>query len=67
MTVVPTNGRDYKTAKAAKADWYGEKDFMICDMSSPDDGRHINITCTPKGMRIGIRYKRLTMQTFLTT
>lgn len=40
--VEPAYGRDYKSLKAAKADWDAGKDFRINDMSSPDDGRCLN-------------------------
>jgi hypothetical protein len=42
ITCVPSYGRDYKTAKEVKADYAEGKDFTICDMSCPDDGRKIN-------------------------
>lgn len=42
MTVVPAYGRDYKSAKAAKADWIADKDFRICDISSRWDGCYVN-------------------------
>jgi len=30
ITVSPAYGRDYKSAKAAKADWDDGKDFIVC-------------------------------------
>lgn len=42
LHVEPAYGRDYKSAKVAKADWNANKDFRINDMSSPHDGRYIN-------------------------
>jgi hypothetical protein len=33
-TVTPAYGRDYKSAKAAAADWNADKDFILCDISS---------------------------------
>ncbi len=43
MTGTPAYGRDYKTAKAAKADWKAGKDFIIQDFTSPWDGKPCNI------------------------
>jgi len=42
MTLTPAYGRDYKTAKAAKADFHAGKDFIVADISDPDDGRYVN-------------------------
>ena len=66
MTLIPAYGRDYKSVKAVKADWEAGKDFRIADMSSPDDGRYANKDQFAKGTRVGIRYARLTKQTFIT-
>ena len=60
MTVTPAYGRDYKSAKAAKADWTAGKDFVIADMFSPDDGRYINREDALKsGVSILIRFDSL--------
>lgn len=59
MTVTPAYGRDYKSAKAALADWEAGKDFVIADFFSGNDGRYIsNADCA--GENIMIRYDRLT-------
>lgn len=42
MTVLPAYGRDYTSLKAAKADWNDNKDFVIADLFSGEDGRYIN-------------------------
>jgi len=42
MTLTPAYGRDYKSGKAAKADFYDNKDFIVADISDPDDGRYTN-------------------------
>jgi len=42
MTVTPAYGRDYKTAKAAKADWHAGKDFLVADLFNPYDGKPCN-------------------------
>jgi len=59
MTLTPAYGRDYPNSKAVKADWEANKDFVITDISSPDDGRMINKQDAPKGA-YKIRYKKLT-------
>lgn len=65
LTVVPAYGRDYKSAKAVKADWDAGKDFQIQDMSSPDNGRYVS-NRDLEGTNIDtvkVRYKRLTQVT----
>ena len=42
LTVTPAYGREYKTAKAAKADWHANKDFIINDAFNRWDGKPIN-------------------------
>jgi len=42
ITLVPAYGRDYKSAKAVKADFDAGKDFIINDMSSRWDGKPAN-------------------------
>jgi hypothetical protein len=38
-SVIPANGRDYTSAKAARADFDANKDFILMDFSSPYDGK----------------------------
>ena len=63
LTAIPAYGRDYKSAKAVKADFAANKDFLICDMFSPDDGRYINAEQLKPGDTLSIRYARNTKQT----
>jgi hypothetical protein len=43
MTLLPAYGRDYRTADEVLADWNADKDFVILDVSWPEDsGRYIN-------------------------
>ena len=42
LTVIPAYGRDYKTAKAAKADWAANLDFIIADHFHQYDGKPVN-------------------------
>ena len=39
LTLIPAYGRDYKSAKAALADWNANKDFEIANPGHP---RYIN-------------------------
>jgi hypothetical protein len=57
MLVVPAYGRDYKSAKAAKADWKAGKDFIINDFFSPYDGKPCSVRDTKD--QVMIRYDRL--------
>ena len=62
LKLVPAYGRDYKSKKALLTDWEAGKDFRICDISSPDDGRLVNLEdALHAGIAIvNIRYKKLT-------
>ncbi len=62
MTLTPAYGRDYTSAKAAKADWDAGKDFIIADMMDPYCGKPINREdARNAGIKtVNIRYKRLT-------
>jgi hypothetical protein len=42
MTLTPAYGRDYKSAKAAKADYAENKDFVVNQFGHPHDGRYAN-------------------------
>ncbi len=61
MTLTPAYGRDYKSAKAAKADYNADKDFVINDVSSPWDGSYVNKSqLKDQGNRpINIRFNQL--------
>ncbi len=63
LSVIPAYGRDYKSAAAVNADFVANKDFMICDMSSPDDGRYVNAEQLKKGDTLCVRYAKKTKQT----
>ena len=43
VTVTPAYGRDYKTAKAAKADWKAGKDFILQAFGNPYDGKPCSV------------------------
>jgi hypothetical protein len=42
ITITPAYGRDYRSKKAAQADLDAGRDFILCDLTSPWDGRPIN-------------------------
>jgi hypothetical protein len=65
LTVVPAYGRDYKSAKAVRADWDAGKDFQINDMSSRDDGRYVNKADKPADVTLQVRFARLTKVTMI--
>ena len=51
---------DYRTAKAVRAAWDANKDFRICNVFHPDDGRPINKRDAKPGMVLNIRFAGLT-------
>ena len=62
LTLVPAYGRDYKSKKDVITAWESGKDFLICDISNPDDGRYVNIDQSDMlgKITLNIRYKKLT-------
>jgi len=62
MTLTPAYGRDYKSKKAALADWNANKDFVINDISSPHNGRNVNKADAERAglTHLMIRYNKLT-------
>lgn len=58
MTVTPAYGRDYKSAKAAKADWQAGRDFIINDFFSPYDGKPCNKQ-DMEGRQVMLRFDNL--------
>jgi hypothetical protein len=65
LVAVPAYGRDYRSKAAVLADWNADKDFQICDISSPDDGRYINRQDKPADVALQVRYQRLTKVTVI--
>ena len=60
MELVPAYGRDYKSAKAVKADFDANKDFIIVDFHSPYYGKAINKQdIAVDGAHVLLRYDRL--------
>ena len=57
-TLTPAYGREYKSAKEAKADYFAGKDFILNDVSSPYNGKY----CSCRdfvGQQITLRYHLL--------
>lgn len=57
VTVTPAYGRDYNSAKAAKADFNAGKDFILRDMMSPWDGKPVGKSDLV-GKTVNIRYAK---------
>ena len=60
MTLVPAYGRDYKSAKAVREDLAAGKDFIICEIGHPYDGKPANRADLKGTGSVKIRYARLT-------
>jgi len=60
--VTPAYGRDYKSLAEAQTDWDAQKDFILCDITSPYDGKPINKQQTEPGDVIIVRYGKLRKQ-----
>ena len=60
MTLIPAYGRDYKSKKAAVADFNGGKDFVVCDVTSRWDGKPADKTDLQAAgvRRVQIRYNQ---------
>jgi len=55
--LTPAYGRDYKSAKAAKHDYYSEKDFKFNKLNHRNDGAYCSCRDFPNEV-ITIRYNR---------
>jgi hypothetical protein len=58
IEVTPSYGRDYTSAKAARADWWAGKDFTIASFG-PDMGRQVSCRDGLQGAKILIRFAKL--------
>lgn len=67
MTLVPAYGRDYTSKAKLEADLLAGKDFRICDISHPDNGRYVNLPqLVEAGIKsVTVRYKRLASVTVI--
>ncbi len=58
LTLTPAYGRDYKSQKAVKSDWFENKDFVIATLGHPT---YINKQDADRdGDKVMIRYNNLT-------
>lgn len=58
LTVSPAYGRDYKSAKDAKSDFLGGKDFRM--ESIGQGGTYCSLRDFAQGVEVSIRYAKLT-------
>ena len=58
LTLTPAYGRDYKSAAAARKDYFDNKDFVINQIMHPYDGKYVNKEQLPD-TTVNIRYKKL--------
>ena len=65
ITLTPSYGRDYKSAKEAKESFLGGKDWIVASISNPYCGRQCSILDL-KGFRVELRYKKLTKVAIVT-
>ena len=54
--IMPADGRDYKTRGAAQKDWDANKDFLVDDVTSPNDRKSINKAQTTPRDQIVLRF-----------
>jgi len=60
ITVTPAYGRDYSSAKDAKAAWNKNIDFIINSHFHPYDGKPINkAQADADGLKIQLRFNQL--------
>ncbi len=64
-TLIPAYGRDYRSAKDAKADFLAGKDFIIADITDRYDGKPCSVRDFDAGTGITLRFKRLADLTVL--
>lgn len=62
MTLTPAYGKDYKNKREVLEAFDADKDFVINDIMSPDNGRYCNKRdLVTQGIKtVNIRYKKLT-------
>ena len=60
MTLTPAYGRDYTTAKGARASWDRGDDWIINQFFHPYDGKPINqVQAVLEGLDITLRFDNL--------
>lgn len=63
MILIPAYGRDYTNAERVLKDFNSNMDFILCDPSSPWDGKPINKEQIEKGTQVKVRYQQATKST----
>jgi hypothetical protein len=58
LTMIPAYNRDYREPHQVLADFLEDKDFMICDVSCPFNGKYANRSDL-KEEEVKIRYNKL--------
>ena len=62
LTLTPAYGRDYKSKKAAIADWKANKDFIIANIDNMYSGKPVsrqNLVDSNVSTKVMIRYRKL--------
>jgi uncharacterized protein YdaU (DUF1376 family) len=63
VTVIPAYGRDYTSVAKVAEDYHADKDFIVQDFFSGQDGRAVNKQDAEReGITLMIRYAKLTKQ-----
>jgi hypothetical protein len=62
ISVIPAYGRDYKSKREIEMSMKENLDFKISDISSPHDGRYINLAQIVEAgiTTVNVRYAKLT-------
>lgn len=66
LVISPAYGRDYKSRAAAEKDFKEGKDFKMESVSSGGSGSYCSIRDFKPGVKVSIRYKRMTRVTIIT-
>ena len=67
LVLTPAYGRDYKSAKAVKADWDKDMDFIIANVMHPYSGKPCNKSDIEQTSErtVQIRYNQMRSQTVI--
>ena len=66
LEVSPAYGRDYKSKAAAESDFRAGKDFRMESVESGYAGSYCSIRDFAAGVKVQIRYRKMTMVTVVT-
>jgi hypothetical protein len=61
MTIVPRQGRDFRSRNDVSRAFYADTDFQVADISSPWDGKPVNFSDLQSAghTKVWIRYAKL--------